>query len=149
VQSWFSWSPNSALPPSRYPPPHGWPPARKSRPRSPQSKPGVENPGALASYLSSFQAGDPVDILQYGDSHTVSASILMIGPPDCGRLHPLLQLIDIQRKIVRHQGVAFWGWRMHMGGPGIVKRWVLAGWSQQDYIRLTAEGYQMLGKMFF
>ncbi len=80
-----------------------------------------------------------------------AASILMIGPPDCG-LHPLLHLsevIDIQREIAHQEGVAFWDWRMHMGGPGIVKRWVLAGWSQQDYIHLTAEGYRMLGKMVF
>jgi lysophospholipase L1-like esterase len=83
---------------------------------------------------------------------TPAASILMIGPPDCGRLRPLLHLsevIDIQREIARQQGVAFWDWRMHMGGPGIVKRWVLAGWAQQDYIHLTAEGYRMIGKMVF
>jgi lysophospholipase L1-like esterase len=81
-----------------------------------------------------------------------AASILMIGPPDCGRLQPLLHLpevIDIQREIARSQNVAFWDWRLHMGGPGIVKRWVLAGWSQQDYIHLTFEGYRMLGKLVF
>ena len=85
--------------------------------------------------------------------HTVpAASILMIGPPDCGRLQPLLHLdevIDIQRDIARQQGVAFWDWRLHMGGPRIVKRWVVAGWSQTDYIHLTFEGYRMLGKMIF
>ncbi len=83
---------------------------------------------------------------------TPAASILMIGPPDCGRLRPLPHLsevIDIQREIARQQGIAFWDWRMHMGGPGIVKRWVIAGWSQTDYIHLTAEGYRMLGKMVF
>jgi lysophospholipase L1-like esterase len=83
---------------------------------------------------------------------TPAASILMIGPPDCGRLQPLLHLsevIDIQREIAAAQHVAFWDWRLHMGGPGIVKRWVLAGWSQQDYIHLTSEGYRMLGKMVF
>lgn len=81
-----------------------------------------------------------------------AASILMIGPPDCGRLQPLLHLdevIDIQRETARRQGVAFWDWRMHMGGPRIVKRWFVAGWSQADYIHLTFEGYRMLGKMIF
>ena len=76
----------------------------------------------------------------------------MIGPPDCGRLQPLLHLaevIDIQREIARQQGVAFWDWRLHMGGPRIVKRWVVAGWSQADYIHLTFEGYRMLGKLIF
>jgi hypothetical protein len=81
-----------------------------------------------------------------------AASILMIGPPDCGRLQPLLHLsevIDIQREIAGSQHTAFWDWRMHMGGPGIVKRWVLAGLSQPDYIHLTTEGYRMAGKMVF
>jgi lysophospholipase L1-like esterase len=85
--------------------------------------------------------------------HTVpAASILLIGPPDCGRLQPLLHLdevIDVQRQTARQLNVAFWDWRMHMGGPRIVKRWVVAGWSQADHIHLTFEGYRMLGKMIF
>jgi lysophospholipase L1-like esterase len=83
---------------------------------------------------------------------TPAASILMIGPPDCGRLRPLLHLaevIDIQREIARKQGVAFWDWRLHMGGAGMVRRWVVAGLSQQDHIHLTGEGYRLLGKMVF
>jgi lysophospholipase L1-like esterase len=82
---------------------------------------------------------------------TPAASLLMIGPPDCGRL-PLLHLsevIEIQREIAAAQHVAFWDWRLHMGGPGIVRRWVLAGLSQPDYIHLTSEGYRLLGKMVF
>jgi lysophospholipase L1-like esterase len=95
---------------------------------------------------------DLVAIIERIRRATPAASILMIGPPDCGRLRPLLHLsevIDIQREIAAAQHAAFWDWRLHMGGPGIVKRWVLAGWSQQDYIHLTSEGYRMLGKMVF
>ena len=95
---------------------------------------------------------DLVAVIERIRRATPAASILMIGPPDCGRLRPLLHLtevIDIQREIARRQAVAFWDWRMHMGGPGIVKRWVQAGWSQTDYIHLTAEGYRMIGKMVF
>ena len=33
---------------------------------------GIENPAALASYFASLRAGDPVHILQFGDSHTAS-----------------------------------------------------------------------------
>jgi hypothetical protein len=76
----------------------------------------------------------------------------MIGPPDCGRLRPLLHLsevIDVQREIAHQENVAFWDWRLHMGGPGIIKRWVVAGWAQQDYIHMTAEGYRMIGRMVF
>ena len=83
---------------------------------------------------------------------TPAASILLIGPPDCGRLRPLLHLaevIDIQREIAHQENVAFWDWRLHMGGPRIVRRWVQAGWSQQDYIHLTGEGYRMLGSLVF
>ena len=81
-----------------------------------------------------------------------SASILMIGPPDCGRLKPLLHLsevIDTQREVAAQVGAAFWDWRQHMGGPGIVKRWVTAGLAQTDYIHLTSEGYRMLGQYIF
>ncbi|HYA16550.1 MAG TPA: GDSL-type esterase/lipase family protein [Bryobacteraceae bacterium] len=80
------------------------------------------------------------------------ASILMIGPPDCGRLKPLLHLdevVDIQREIAIGEGAAFWDWRQHMGGAGMVKRWVTAGLAQTDYIHLTAEGYRMLGQYLF
>jgi lysophospholipase L1-like esterase len=81
-----------------------------------------------------------------------NASILLIGPPDCGRLRPLLHLtevIDIQREVALANNAAFWDWRAHMGGPGIVKRWVTAGLSQADYIHLTGAGYRMIGEMIF
>jgi lysophospholipase L1-like esterase len=79
-----------------------------------------------------------------------AVSILMIGPPDCGRLKPLLHLdevVDIQRDLARKLNVAFWDWRLHMGGPRIITRWVAAGLAQADYIHMTSEGYRMLGKM--
>lgn len=81
-----------------------------------------------------------------------AGSILLVGPPDCGKPRPLAHLaevIDIQRQIAGSQGVAFWDWRLHMGGAGIVGRWVLAGLSQPDYIHLTGEGYRLLGNMLF
>ena len=81
-----------------------------------------------------------------------NASILMVGPPDCGKLRPLLHLdevIDIQREIAAAQGVAFWDWRMHMGGAGIVDKWFLAGLGQADYIHLTGDGYRLIGDMLF
>ncbi len=78
-----------------------------------------------------------------------TAAILMIGPPDCGRL-PLLHLAEVvasQREIAREEKVAFWDWRRHMGGPGSVKLWVTAGYGQSDYIHMTGEGYRMVGEM--
>jgi lysophospholipase L1-like esterase len=78
------------------------------------------------------------------------ASILLVGPPDCGRLHPLAHLAEVialQREIAREQNVAFWDWRQHMGGPGAIRRWVAAGYAQTDYIHMTGEGYRMVGEM--
>jgi lysophospholipase L1-like esterase len=79
-------------------------------------------------------------------------SILMVGPPDCGKLRPLLHLaevIDIQREMAGRLSVAFWDWRMHMGGDRIVGRWVVAGLGQGDYVHLTGEGYRLVGNLLF
>jgi lysophospholipase L1-like esterase len=81
-----------------------------------------------------------------------NASILMVGPPDSGRTRPLAHLsevIDVQREIAKQQNVAFWDWRMHMGGPRAVTQWVLAGLGQGDYIHLTGEGYRRIGNLLF
>lgn len=81
-----------------------------------------------------------------------AASILMVGPPDCGRLRPLphlTEVIEVQRDVAKMQNVAFFDWRAHMGGAGMMKRWVQAGLAQADYIHLNSAGYQMLGKMLF
>ena len=78
------------------------------------------------------------------------ASILLVGPPDCGNLKPLVHLDDvvaIQRELSTKQNLAFWDWQLHMGGSRIVRRWVTAGLSQGDYIHLTAEGYRRIGEM--
>lgn len=75
--------------------------------------------------------------------------ILMVGPPDCGRLRPLAHLdavVEAQRDFARAKGVAFWDWRSHMGGPGSVKQWVTAGYAQADYIHMTGEGYRLIGE---
>ncbi len=80
------------------------------------------------------------------------ASILMVGPPDCGRLRPLLHLdevIAIQRDVAKMRNAAFFDWRARMGGAGIMKRWVQAALAQADYIHLTSAGYQLLGKTLF
>jgi lysophospholipase L1-like esterase len=81
-----------------------------------------------------------------------AASILMVGPPDCGKLKPLAHLdevIDIQRDFASQHGVAFWDWRLHMGGPRIVSKWALSGLGQADRIHLTGEGYRLIGNLLF
>jgi lysophospholipase L1-like esterase len=83
---------------------------------------------------------------------TPVASILMVGPPDCGLRGPLPHLdevLAIQRSVARESGVAFWDWRQHMGGPGSTSLWVRAGLGQGDHIHLTGDGYRLLGKTLF
>ena len=78
------------------------------------------------------------------------AAILLIGPPDCGRLKPLphlAEVVEAEREFAREQKVAFWDWRQHMGGAGAMKTWVTAGYAQADYIHMTGEGYRMVGEM--
>jgi lysophospholipase L1-like esterase len=77
------------------------------------------------------------------------ASILMVGPPDCGARKPLAHLdevISVQREVAGEMAVAFWDWRQHMGGPGATYLWVRAGLGQGDHIHLTGDGYRLLGK---
>jgi lysophospholipase L1-like esterase len=80
------------------------------------------------------------------------ASILMVGPPDCGRVHALPHLdevVEVQREVAREMGAAFWDWRQHMGGAGATNLWVKAGLGQADHIHLTGDGYRLLGQTLF
>lgn len=82
-----------------------------------------------------------------------TASILVVGPPDCwlkrsGRLvaFPHIdEVIDIQRQAAAEQRCAFWDWRRRMGGEGSKQRWVTAGLAQVDYVHFTSVGYQLIG----
>jgi lysophospholipase L1-like esterase len=83
---------------------------------------------------------------------TPVASILLVGPPDCGARGPLPHLdavLAIQRAVAAETGVAFWDWRQHMGGPSSTALWVRAGLGQGDHIHLTSDGYRLLGKTLF
>ncbi len=82
-----------------------------------------------------------------------TASILVVGPPDCwlkrrGQLVAfphIEQVIDIQREAAAAQRCAFWDWRRRMGGEGSKRRWVTAGLAQVDYVHFTSTGYQLIG----
>jgi lysophospholipase L1-like esterase len=78
-----------------------------------------------------------------------NAAMLLVGPPDCGRLHPLTHLgevVEIERAAARENSVAFWDWRERMGGPRATLTWVRAGLGQADYVHLTGAGYRMAGQ---
>jgi lysophospholipase L1-like esterase len=86
-----------------------------------------------------------------------TASILVVGPPDCemrtraGRaaFPHLDEVTAIQRAAAVEHRCAFWDWRGWMGGPGSVRDWVRAGLAQADYTHLTSAGYRLLGSMLF
>ena len=77
-----------------------------------------------------------------------TASILMVGPPDCNiRWTQNLDLvINIQLRVAAETGATYWHWRDRMGGPGSMRYWVAAGLAQGDFVHLTSGGYELLGK---
>ncbi len=80
------------------------------------------------------------------------ASILVIGPPDCGRWYTLPHLdevVRVQREVAQGMGASFWDWRQNMGGAGATELWVRAGLGQADHIHLTSDGYRLLGQALF
>ena len=82
-----------------------------------------------------------------------TASILVLGPPDrmaWSRPFPGLEMItQAQREAALEQGCAFWDLRERMGGAGAMRRWVLAGAAQGDYVHFTAAGYRLIGATLF
>jgi len=98
-----------------------------------------------------------IEIIQRLRTAVPTASLLMIGPPDCQ--HPIRghrtpfphldQVIEIQRDVAQTNGCAFWNWRAAMGGPGSVRQWVQAGLGQGDYTHLTGAGYRAAGGILF
>lgn len=87
-----------------------------------------------------------------------AASILVIGPPD--RMYRVRRkgwqtfprmdaIVDAQRIAAGENRCAFWDWRMRMGGPSAMNRWVTVGYAQRDHAHLTAAGYQLLGETIY
>ena len=86
-----------------------------------------------------------------------TASILVLGPPDrmawSSRTMTPFPGLDMiaqgQREAALEQGCAFWDLRARMGGAGAMRRWVLAGAAQGDYVHFTAAGYRLIGATLF
>ena len=106
----------------------------------------------LATYKATF-AGVLAKLRQAAPA----ASILVLGPPD--RMYgsrymmapfPGLEMIaQAQREAALEHGCAFWDLRERMGGAGAMRRWVLAGAAQGDYVHFTAAGYRLIGATLF
>ncbi len=88
------------------------------------------------------------------------ASCLLFGPGD----FPLVQgkgkrrtieprprvgeILEVQRRVAREMGCAFWDGREFMGGEGSMKAWVEAqpSFAQGDFLHFTRRGYVRLGQ---
>ncbi|MBI4875614.1 MAG: SGNH/GDSL hydrolase family protein [Acidobacteria bacterium] len=86
-----------------------------------------------------------------------AASILVVGPPDRylrlrGKWTPyqrIEMIVKAQREAAQAAGCAFWDLREKMGGMGSMRKWVLAGLAQADYVHFTGPGYRLLGETCF
>lgn len=115
------------------------------------------NEALSRSWTAEQYRADLIEVIHRLRTAVPTASILMIGPPDCsyrahGRRAPfphLEQVIEIQREVAQANGCAFWDWRAAMGGPGSGRQWVQAGLGQGDYTHLTGAGYRMAGDVLF
>ena len=97
------------------------------------------------------------------------ARCILIGPPDRGAVvaatdrrtpapkAPALRLAlvhseigEIQQRVGREVGCAFWNWQAAMGGPGAAARWLAREPSlmQADLVHLSPKGYALSGQLF-
>ncbi len=83
-----------------------------------------------------------------------ASELLFIGPPDSffrdGRDN---EYIDVVRKELRSvadtQGFGFWDLYTLMGGKGSMASWQEKGLSQKDKVHFLADGYMILGRLFY
>ena len=61
----------------------------------------------------------------------------------------IVRLVELQRRIAREHGVAFWNTFEAMGGKGSMGKWVGKGLGGGDLTHPTPAGAQVLGDLFF
>jgi len=87
-----------------------------------------------------------------------NASILVAAPldraekDDNGNLRTMktiLKIVELQEKIAKDRGVAFWNTFEAMGGKGSMAKWVHKGLAGSDLTHPSPEGATLLGDLFF
>jgi lysophospholipase L1-like esterase len=101
-----------------------------------------------------------VDLLGRVARAAPSASCLLLGPPDLGRItngrgpwHPWPRVVEIvaaQRRVAQAAGCAFYDQLEAMGGPGTILAWASEPEprAQRDRVHFTRTGYAQLGTSF-
>jgi lysophospholipase L1-like esterase len=87
-------------------------------------------------------------------STSPGSDVLFIGPPDSffknGRENEYINLVGKQlQTIAVEQGFAFWDLYTVMGGPRSMVKWREKGLTQKDKIHFLADGYMILGRLFY
>jgi len=83
-----------------------------------------------------------------------ASEVLFISPPDSyfkkGRNNEYIDLVRTElRTVAAERGFAFWDLYAVMGGQYSMTKWQERGLSQKDRIHFLADGYQILGRLFF
>jgi lysophospholipase L1-like esterase len=82
------------------------------------------------------------------------SDVLFIGPPDSffknGNDNEYINLVRKElQAISTEQGFAYWDLYTVMGGPRSMVKWREKGLSQKDKIHFLADGYMILGRLFY
>jgi len=98
----------------------------------------------------------PILLLGAPDADTDRTALAGNGPSEAGTPQPgpgfwypppaLADVREIQRRVARSMGVAFWDWSSRMGGPGTADRWANADppLMRKDRVHYTATGGRKL-----
>jgi lysophospholipase L1-like esterase len=101
----------------------------------------------------------PILLLGAPDADTDRADLANNAPASAGDPHPgpgfwypppgLAAVRNIQRRVARELGVAFWDWSSRMGGPGTADRWANADppLIRRDRVHYTVAGGRKVGAL--
>jgi lysophospholipase L1-like esterase len=101
----------------------------------------------------------PILLLGAPDADTDRTDLAANGPADAGTPRPgpgfwypppaLADVREIQRRVARSMGIAFWDWSRRMGGPGTADRWANADppLMRKDRVHYTADGGRKLAAL--
>ncbi len=96
----------------------------------------------IAAFVASIRRASP------------ESDVLFIAPPDSffknGSDNEYINLVRRElQAIIAEQGFAFWDLYTVMGGPRSIAKWQEKGLSQKDNIHFLADGYMILGRLFY
>lgn len=102
---------------------------------------------------------DYTKVIDHLKTNMPGANILIVSVGDRSQkkgnkfiTHPnVLKLVEVQRKVAKNTGVAFWNLFEAMGGEGAMEKWVnqKPALASQDYTHFTEEGAKEVASLLF